>query len=133
MKTILIILTLMFFTTFSYSGVHSIEKGEEGYEERMIELLNENPDYVIAHVKGLVCSSCAIGIRVKLSKIDGLDKDIFTKGIRLDTSNQYVTLAAKEKLDFDLIFEKICDAGYEPIHLCYYDENHNLKNVDFIN
>ena len=126
---------LLFIISFSYSAeVHSVEKGEEGCKERMIELLDKNPDDVIVHVKGLVCSSCAIGIRIGLSKIDGLNKNIYTKGVKLDTVNQYVTLATVQELDFNLVFKKIQNAGYDPLHLGYYDDDdHSLKRVDFIN
>lgn len=103
------------------SGAHGAEKGEAGCLDRMTLLLAENPEAVIVHVKGLVCSSCGIGIRIGLAKLDGLDRSQFTKGVELDSSNQYVMLAAESNLDFDQVFEKIYKAGYDPMHLCYIE------------
>ena len=120
MKGLSILLILLLGLTDSYgSGEHASEISEVECAERMITLLERYPDTVIVHVKGLVCSSCAIGIRIGLAKIDGLDRSQFTKGIELDSSNQYVILAANETLNFDLVFEKIYNAGYDPLHLCY--------------
>ena len=103
------------------SGAHGAEKGEAGCSDRMTLLLAENPEAVIVHVKGLVCSSCGIGIRIGLAKLDGLDRSQFTKGVELDSSNQYVMLAAESNLDFDQVFEIIYKAGYDPMHLCYIE------------
>jgi len=103
------------------SGVHAEEKGEAGCSERMTLLLSEYPEAVIVHVKGLVCSSCAIGIRIGLSKLDGLDRSQFTKGVELDSTNQYVLLAKDGDLNFNQVFEKIYKAGYDPLHLCYIE------------
>ena len=103
------------------SGAHAAEKGEAGCSDRMALLLAENPEAVIVHVKGMVCSSCGIGIRIGLAKLDGLDRSQFTKGVELDSSNQYVLIAADGELDFDKVFEKIYRAGYDPLHLCYIE------------
>ena len=120
MKCIYTLVILLSFLSNSYgSGVHASEINETECSERMQTLLEEHPDAIIIHVKGLVCSSCGIGIRIGLAKIDGLDRSKFTKGVKLDSTNQYVLLAAKEPLDFNLIFEKIYKAGYDPLHLCY--------------
>ena len=120
MKFIYTLLILLCFLSNSYSsGVHASEINETECSERMQTLLEEHPEAIIVHVKGLVCSSCAIGIRIGLAKIEGLDRSKFTKGVELDSTNQFVLLAAKEALDVNLIFQKIYDAGYDPLHLCY--------------
>ena len=120
MKFIYTLLILLSFLSNSYgSGVHASEINETECSERMQTLLEKHPDAVIVHVKGMVCSSCGIGIRIGLAKIDGINRSKFTNGVELDSSNQFVLLAAKETLDFNVIFKKIYDAGYEPLHLCY--------------
>ena len=120
MKFIYILLILLCFLSNSYgSGVHASEINETECSERMQTLLEEHPDAIIVHVKGLVCSSCGIGIRIGLSKIEGINRSKFTNGVELDSSNQYVLLASNSPLDFNLIFQKIYDAGYDPLHLCY--------------
>ena len=120
MKFIYTLLILLSFLSNSYgSGVHASEINETECSERMQTLLEKHPDAVIVHVKGLVCSSCAIGIRIGLAKIDGINRSKFTNGVELDSSNQFVILASKSPLDFNLVFKKIYDAGYDPLHLCY--------------
>ena len=120
MKFIYTLLIVICFLSNSYgSGVHASEINETECSERMITLLEEHPKAVIVHVKGVVCSSCAIGIRIGLAKIEGIDRSKFTNGVRIDSSNQYVVMATDQPLDFDLVFEKIYNAGYDPIHLCY--------------
>ena len=111
-----IIIYILFTCLFSFSSqiISQIK-----CSDRMKELIIENPDTVIVQVKGLVCSSCGIGIRIGLAKIDGLDKNRFNKGVLLDSSNQYVLLAISGNIDFNMVFEKIYNAGYDPMHLCY--------------
>lgn len=120
MKCIYTLVILLSFLSNSYgSGVHASEINETECSERMQTLLEEHPDAIIIHVKGLVCSSCGIGIRIGLAKIEGINRSKFTNGVELDSSNQYVLLASNSPLDFNLIFQKIYDAGYDPLHLCY--------------
>ncbi len=120
MKFIYIFLISLWCFGYSYgSAEHAQEINEAECSERMITLLEEHPEAVIVHVKGLVCSSCAIGIRIGLAKIDGLDRSKFINGVKIDSSNQYVVMATDQTIDFDLVFEKIYNAGYDPIHLCY--------------
>ena len=107
---------ILFLCLFGYSSQNI---SQIKCSDRMKELIIDNPDTVIVQVKGLVCSSCAIGIRIGLAKLDGLDKNRFNKGVSLDSSNQYVLLATSGNIDFNMVFEKIYNAGYDPIHLCY--------------
>ncbi|MAZ54214.1 MAG: hypothetical protein CMP55_00025 [Flavobacteriales bacterium] len=96
----------------------------------MISLLKDNPNTVVLKVKGLVCSSCAIGVRVHLSKMDGIDISKFNKGIMLDSTSQYVLVALKDNIDFKKIDESITNAGYNLHHLCYID-NGLVKRINF--
>ncbi|PDH29738.1 MAG: hypothetical protein CNE95_04190 [Puniceicoccaceae bacterium MED-G30] len=68
------------------------------------------------YAKGLVCSSCGIGLRVHLSKLDSIDKKQFKKGIFLDASKQLLILALKPgaQADIGAIRQAIVDAGYDP-------------------
>ena len=128
MKCIYTLVILLSFLSNSYgSGVHASEINETECSERMQNLLKEHPDAVIVQVKGLVCSSCAIGIRIGLAKIEGINRSKFTNGVELDSSNQYVLLALNNPLDFDLIFQKIYDAGYDPLHLCYLKDDQIIR------
>ena len=50
----------------------------------------------LLYVKGMTCPSCAIGIRVKLSKLDFVDGSRFKRGIEMDCNNQLLTVALKD-------------------------------------
>lgn len=90
--------------------------------ERMTQLLAEYPEAVILHVKGLVCSSCGIGIKIGIRKIEGVDLSLFDRGVKLDSSNQYVLVGKQSAIDFNTLFQAIYKAGYDPLHLCYIDQ-----------
>ena len=91
--------------------------------ERMTQLLSEHPEAVIVHVKGLVCSSCGIGIKIGIRKIEGVDLSLFDRGVKLDSSNQYVLVGKQATIDFNALFQAIYKAGYDPLHLCYIDQD----------
>ena len=120
----LIIIFLLFIPIRSYSSLSN------NCSEEMTTLLKQNPSSVVIQVKGLVCSSCAIGIRIKLSKLNGVDISKFSRGIKLDSSNQYVILAVNEEINFDEIFKSIQKAGYDPMHLCFL-KNDKIEKLSF--
>ena len=124
--SLFLIICLAITDTFATEN-NTPETNKAKCSERMVTLLNKHPESVIVHVKGLVCASCGIGIRIGLAKIEGIDRSKFTNGVELDSSNQYVLLATNSYLDFNLIFQKIYDAGYDPSHLCYMKENEVIR------
>ena len=69
------------------------------------------------YVRGLVCPSCAIGIRKNLSKMKGVDKKRFRDGIDMNPETQLVTIALKDKgqVDYKDLMERVEDAGYVAI------------------
>ena len=70
-------------------------------------LLLGNP--ISVHVKGLVCPSCAIGIKRHLMKTKKVDT------IKFDTKKQYtyITVLKKKKLTDAEITTALENAGYE--------------------
>ena len=113
-----------------YSLESSGSEGDTTCSKEMITLLEDNPNTVVLKVKGLVCSSCAIGVRIHLSRMDGIDISKFNKGIMLDSTSQYVLVAIKDNIDFQKIDESITNAGYNLHHLCYID-NGLVKRINF--
>ena len=113
-----------------YSLESSGSEGDTTCSKEMITLLEDNPNTVVLKVKGLVCSSCAIGVRIHLSRMDGIDISKFNKGIMLDSTSQYVLVAIKDNIDFQKINESITNAGYNLHHLCYID-NGLVKRINF--
>ena len=124
-NTIILIL-IAFFYSLETNG----NKGNTTCSKEMTSLLEDNPNTIILKVKGLVCSSCAIGVRIHLSKMDGIDTSKFNKGVMLDSSSQYVLIAVNEKINFNSIQDSIINAGYDLHHLCYIDEG-AIKRINF--
>ena len=84
------------------------------------EMVENHPNYLAVYTKGLVCSSCGIGLRIHSSKLEGVDKSQLTSGIDLDVKKQLVLVAFKPDaaIDVDGVREAIYNAGYDPVH--YY-------------
>ena len=125
LNTIILILVVSI-----YSLESSGSEGDTTCSKEMITLLEDNPNTVVLKIKGLVCSSCAIGVRIHLSRMDGIDISKFNKGIMLDSTSQYVLVAIKDNIDFQKIDESITNAGYNLHHLCYID-NGLVKRINF--
>jgi len=70
------------------------------------------------YTKGACCPSCAIGIRIKISKLDFVDRKRFSKGVKLDSKHELVHIAIKPDYPADVtaIAKAITDAGYDPVY-----------------
>lgn len=82
--------------------------------------LENQPTQIGVYAKGFVCSSCGIGLRIHLSKLNGIDKKQFKKGVFLDASKQLLIIAYQPDVEPDIraIHRAIESAGYDPSH--YY-------------
>ena len=87
-------------------------------------MLENHPNYLAVHTKGLVCSSCGIGLRIHTSKLEGVDKSQLTKGVDLDVKKQLVLVAFKPDaaIDVDGVRMAIYNAGYDPVHYYLWTE-----------
>ena len=87
-------------------------------------MVENHPNYLAVHTKGLVCSSCGIGLRIHTSKLEGVDKLQLTKGVDLDVKKQLVLVAFKPGavIDVDGVREAIYNAGYDPVHYYIWTE-----------
>lgn len=83
--------------------------------EAATDYLAGKPDFLGVHVKGFVCNSCGIGLRIHLSKIAGIDKATFEKGIWMDASKQLLIIAFQPgfSIDLEAVHGAIDRAGYE--------------------
>ena len=90
---------------------------QEVRDAAAIKLLKERKDVSLAYVKGLVCPSCALGIRIKVSKLPFVDSTRYKRGIDMDTKTQLLTVALLPGLKADArsIAKAITDAGYDPV------------------
>lgn len=105
------------------------DKAEARPEVRLAAAKNallESSKISLVYVKGLVCPSCAIGIRKNLSKMKGVDKKRFKDGIDMNPETQLVYIALKDgvKLDNKDLIERVVDAGYTAVEEYRLHESH---------
>ena len=91
--------------------------------ESATKYLTDQPNLIAVYAKGLVCSSCAIGLRIHIKKLASVDQERFSKGVELDPERQLVVVAFKVGVvpEIDRIREAIFDAGYDPEHYFTWD------------
>ena len=125
-------LILSLFSTLFFSsqfGMANEDKEEARPEVRLTaakKILLEKTQISLIYVKGLVCPSCAIGIRKNLSKMKGVDKKRFKDGIDMNPETQLVTIALKDgaELDNKDLIERVVDAGYVAVEEYRLHESH---------
>ena len=125
-------LILSLFSTLFFSsqfGMANEDKEEARPEVRLTaakKTLLEKTQISVIYVKGLVCPSCAIGIRKNLSKMKGVDKKRFKDGIDMNPETQLVTIALKDgaELDNKDLIERVVDAGYVAVEEYRLHESH---------
>ena len=107
------------FTNLSALTQYSIASSEMRLESAQSHL-SGNPNQMAFYSKGLVCSSCAIGLRIHLKKLDGINRDKLDDGMLLDAKNQLLVVAFKQGFvpNIQEIIGAIDKAGYETTH--YY-------------
>ena len=98
-----------------------------------IAKLKTEKQVALLYVKGMTCPSCAIGIRVKLSKLDFVDGSRFKRGVDMDVNNQLLTVALKQgaQPNWQLIDQQIDDAGYLAMEWFSMEKN-GLKTYPFL-
>ena len=124
----ILLLFAIFFTTSHY--IMANEDKEEARPEVRLAMakktLLETTEVSLVYVKGLVCPSCAIGVRKNLSKMKGVDRKRFKDGIDMNPETQLVTIALKNgaKLDSKDLIERVVDAGYTAVEEYRLHESH---------
>ena len=126
-RLILFLFSTLFFS--SQFGMANEDKEEARPEVRLTaakKTLLEKTQISLIYVKGLVCPSCAIGIRKNLSKMKGVDKKRFKDGIDMNPETQLVTIALKDgaELDNKDLIERVVDAGYVAVEEYRLHESH---------
>jgi len=126
-QTILLLLSTLLIS--SQIMIANEDKEEARPEVRLAaakETLLESSEISLVYVKGLVCPSCAIGIRKNLSKMKGVDKKRFKDGIDMNPETQLVSIALKDgaKLNSKDLIERVEDAGYVAVEEYRLHESH---------
>ena len=86
----------------------------------------------LLYVKGMTCPSCAIGIRVKLSKLDFVDGSRFKRGIEMDCNNQLLLWHSRMALvPTGPIEQEIDNAGYVAVEW-FSMQKDELKSYPFL-
>lgn len=119
------IITLILFALFSLtqvssaSGKHHSETTTKLRDQAAAAALKKSPSDVVVYAKGLICESCAIGIRKKLQRLDFIDTRQPNKGIQMNPQTQLVTITVKRGAlaDGPKISKAIRAAGYDPVSL----------------
>ena len=116
------------------TGSASLSANDDDKEEAPVgvrlaaakKLLSESSQISLVYVKGLVCPSCAIGIRKNLSKMEGVDKKRFRDGIDMNPETQLVTIALKKgaRVEVKEVLERVDDAGYDAIEKYKLHDGH---------
>ena len=126
-RTILLLLsTLLISSQFIMANEDKEEARPEVRLAAAKETLLESSEISLVYVKGLVCPSCAIGIRKNLSKMKGVDKKRFKDGIDMNPETQLVSIALKDgaKLNSKDLIERVEDAGYVAVEEYRLHESH---------
>ena len=128
MVKFLLSLGFLFFGTFTNLSAltqFSIADSEMRLESAQ-SYLSGNPSHMAFYSKGLVCSSCAIGLRIHIREIDGIDRNKLDDGMLLDAKNQLLIIAFLQGFvpNIQKIITAIDNAGYETTH--YY---HNVDGI----
>ena len=97
-----------------------------------IKKIKETKDISLLYVKGLVCPSCALGIRIKVGKLPFVDSSRYKRGVDMDAKTQLITVALLPgvKADDKSLSLAIIAAGYDPVEK-YTMQEGKLKSHPF--
>lgn len=89
----------------------------------------KKPGVAVAYVDGLVCPSCAIGIRKHATNLAFIDSSAPSQGIKLDVDHQLVVLTLKKGRSIDRagFADAVRKAGYKPIEFYHMKPAPNGK------
>ena len=117
----------------SKQGKHSGEVRVASQKDRYLKIKDylQSPNIAVAHVDGLVCPSCAIGIRTHASKLAFIDSSTSQQGIKLDVSHQLVVLNLKpgQKVSPSAFAAAVRDAGYKPVEFYQMKKKNGVDHV----
>mgnify|MGYP001482604304 FL=1 len=126
LQILLLFITLFISSNFIVANEDKEEARPEVRLEAAKKILLDSSSISLIYVEGLVCPSCAIGIRKNLSKMLGVDRSRFKDGIDMNPETQLVTIAFKEGISIDNkdLIELVEDAGYTAIEEYKLHEGH---------
>ncbi|MGC6426655.1 MAG: heavy-metal-associated domain-containing protein [Akkermansiaceae bacterium] len=106
---------------------HHVEINAKARDAFAAQALQKQKKTVVIYARGLVCESCAIGIRKKLQRLAFVDTKKPDKGIVMDPKTQLVTVSLNDKaIDPASISKAIRGAGYDPVSLYQVVPGHGV-------
>lgn len=130
-RSILTTLALIAFSSASPNDADIPEISGTARVKVALQSLKSEPNTIQVYTKGLVCESCAIGIRKKLQRLDFVDTAKPDKGIVLKVKSQLISISVKDGKAFDpaSITKAVKGAGYEAVTLYQLDSGKKLKST----
>lgn len=135
-NSMMLVFSSMFLLSFgfvlSYGADGDPDVNQKVRNLAAIKKIKETKDISLLYVKGLVCPSCALGIRIKVGKLPFVDSTRYKRGVDMDTKTQLITVALLPgvKADDQSLSLAIIAAGYDPVER-YTMQEGNLKSHPF--
>lgn len=135
-KILLSLLALLSLLTLSQADTnHHKEISGKDRGKVALTVLKATPNTVQIYARGLVCQSCAIGVRKKLQKLKFVDNNKPEKGVILNVKSQLVSVSLKEgkSVDSSALIKAVKGAGYDPVMLYELEGGKKLKTTSLEN
>jgi len=128
-------LSVLLVTCFLHAAPKEYPEAKQAVRNKVAKsILQKEKEVALFYVKGLCCTSCALGVRSKLSRLNYVDKKRFKRGIDMNAETQLVTMALKtgQVIDPSRVEKEVNDAGYVAIEWYTLDKA-TLKTRPFPN
>ena len=135
-NSMMLVFSSMFLLSFgfvlSYGADGDPDVNQKVRNLAAIKKIKETKDISLLYVKGLVCPSCALGIRIKVGKLPFVDSSRYKRGVDMDAKTQLITVALLPgvKADDKSLSLAIIAAGYDPVER-YTMQEGKLKSHPF--
>ena len=135
-NSMMLVFSSMFLLSFgfvlSYGADGDPDVNQKVRNLAAIKKIKETKDISLLYVKGLVCTSCALGIRIKVGKLPFVDSSRYKRGVDMDAKTQLITVALLPgvKADDKSLSLAIIAAGYDPVER-YTMQEGKLKSHPF--
>ena len=135
-NSMILVFSSMFLLSFGFVLSHGAD-GDPDVNQKVrnlaaIKKIKETKDISLLYVKGLVCTSCALGIRIKVGRLPFVDSSRYKRGVDMDAKTQLITVALLPgvKADDKSLSLAIIAAGYDPVER-YTMQEGKLKSHPF--
>jgi len=133
----IIVKSLLFITLLVSAQADSKHQKAINVKEREVVALKElkqSPNTVQVYVKGLICESCALGVRKKVIKLNFVDTNKPKNGVVLNAHAQLAAIFLKPGVAMDkkALVKAVKGAGYEAVTLYSLGKGKKLKSESLV-